>query len=325
MIQVTNDTHDFFEKHNEEILIYGAGNAGYWIGHYMNRCGLDYSGYIDKKLDHEDVTYNDKPVYTPDKLKEYRGRSLRIIVSPHNYENVLADLLWMEHLYEFNALCLVPRYKHISTKEEGYHINKLLSYFRRKLFKGEVPTVISNNCAAGFIYDLMDMIMISPTINTGIVPDDFIKLCQNPEYYLNKDMDNELYFIRPYGNPQLDDDVPAGKIKDITVQFGHVDSTEGLVDRWNMMRKRVNWNRIIYVYCTHDVYVPFSVANEKAFMSLPREHLLIVMRNAAFWDNSFTGNGFNKVFMQQNYLASPDSAIENYFDLLGWINGEGLN
>lgn len=315
MIKLTNNTKDFFERQSGEIFIYGAGNAGYWVGYYMNLCNIEFSAYLDKKIYIEGSKYNNKPVVYPQKLEEFKGKSVRIVVTPKNYEEVLADLLWLDSLYDFHALCLVPRFVHVSTRVEGYHINKLLSYFRRKLLKGDIPTIVSNNCAAGFIYDLLDCIMLSPTINTGIEPDDFLKLCKNPRYYFDSEL-GELMYCRPYGNPQLDRDEPVGRLRDIFISFCHMDSVEGICERWNLMSKKINWDRLIFIACEHDTYVPFTIKNERDFLSLPEEKLLITMRNTSFWGDG----GYNKVFMQQNYLAGSDSAIENYFDLLGWIN-----
>ncbi len=318
MIKITNNTVDFLEKETGELFIYGAGNAGYWIGYYMNRCGLDFYAYFDKKKYREEAIYNGKPIFQPEKLKEYKEKSIRIIVSPMCYESVLADLLWMEHLYGFHALCLVPRYKHISTKEEGYHINKLLAYFRRRLFVGEIPTILSNNCTAGFIYDLMDMIMLSPTINTGICPTDFLKLCNDYKRYLNDEMVCDG-FEKCYGNFRtVHENIPVGRIGDIHVQFGHSEENEDVYSRWNMMRLRINWNRIICVAYVEDNYLPFSIKNERDFMELPTEHLMIVSGKTPFY-----GGGLgSKLYMQENYFAKTDSAIENYFDLLGWMNQE---
>lgn len=321
MISLTNDAYKFFENEQSEVIIYGAGNAGYWIGYYMNRCGMDFSFYIDKKVWHDGSMYNGKPVCLPEILKGYSGCSIRIIVSPTNYEAVLADLIVLEQKYGFNALCFVPRYFHLTTKVEGYHINQFLAYFRRKLFKGEIPTIISNDCSAGYIYQIMGMVMISPTINTAFDQDDFIKLCKAPEHYLEMDV-GDLHWVRSYGNPQTDKDCLAGRLGDITVYFAHENSTEGLAERWKQTKKRMNLGRIIAVANSYDRNnPPFSVKNETEFMKLNYEHLMIVDRNTAFWGNP----GFNKIYMQQNYLSRRDTAIENYFDLLGWLNREYIN
>ncbi len=319
MIEVTNDIKRFLEKETGEIIIYGAGNAGYWVGYYMNRCGIDFSCYVDKKIQGEEgAFYNDKPVYSPKKLNEYKGRSIRIIITPQQYEQILAGLLICEKDMGFNALCCIPSFVHQTTKVEGYHINKFLAYFRRKLFKGEIPTIISNDCSAGYIYHIMDMIMISPTINTGIDQDDFIKLCRNTRHYAQQKVGG-LHWERAYGNPQTDKDVLAGNVDDIKVCFAHVDSETEIQYRWETMCKMINWDRIIYVANSYDRNIPpFTVRNEKEFLNLPGEKLMMVDRNTACWCNG----GFNKIYMKENYLSRRDTAIENYFDLLGWLNKE---
>ncbi len=318
MIQVTNNTKSFIEKQTGEIFIYGAGNAGYWVGYYMNLCEIDFTAYFDKQICSNDSTYNGKPVYSPQKLKEYKEKPIRIIISPKCYESVLSDLLWLDNLYGLSVLCLVPRFIHVSTKEEGYHINKLLAYFRRRLFVGEIPTILSNNCTAGFIYDLMDMIMLSPTINTGICPADFLKLCNDYKRYLNEEMVRDG-LVKRYGNFRtVHENIPVGRIGDIHVLFGHSEENEDVCSLWNMMRLRINWNRIICVAYEDENYLPYSIKNERDFMELPTEHLMIVSGKAPFYG----GGPESKVYMQENYFAKTDSAIENYFDLLGWMNGE---
>lgn len=317
MIKVTNNTKDFIEKQCGEIFIYGAGNAGYWVGNYMNRCGVDFSAYFDKKINHEEATYNGKPVISIERLKEYKGRSIRIIVTPKCYENVLADLLWLDHLYEFHALCLIPRFKHLSTHEEGYHINKLLSYFRGLLFVGTTPTILCNSCIGGQIYDAIDRTLLTPTVNVGIEPRDFLRLCKKPNHYLSIDAE-ELHWVRSFGNPGREYDDLCTRIDDIEVIFAHTDSSEGVLERWNYMRKKVNWDRVIFLLTEQPTQdnIPFDVLN--TFFSLKGEKLFI--NNHSFISG---GADYESVYIPNaEWITGRDSAIENYFDLLGWMNGD---
>ena len=139
MIQVTNNVKKFIEKNKGEIIVYGAGNAGYWTGYYLTQCNIDFSAYIDKAVYTEDAICNGRPICAIDKFADYRGgRDIRIIVTPTAYESALTDIIWQSEICGFNALCLVPRYLNITTGEEIYHINKLLSYFRGKLLRGRL-------------------------------------------------------------------------------------------------------------------------------------------------------------------------------------------
>lgn len=322
MIQVTNNVKDFLEKEKGEIFIYGAGNAGYWVGYYMNRCGYEFSGYLDKTIDHEGALYNGKPIYLNRKLldAEYRDRSLRIIVASQYYDQIISELLWMDKFHKLNALCLIPRYVDLTSKEDGYQINHFLAYFRRKLFKGETPTIISNTCMAGLIYDMFDMVMLSPTINTAIEDaEKFIKLCKNLRQYMEIDM-GDLVWTRPFGNPAVAKDYPCGRIGDIEIIFVHVDSANGLKERWNYMRKRINWGRIIYVMSERKSHRNVSFRAVKEFMRLDGEKFFINSRNAYP-----IGNGVECVYCSHRPFANKTTAIENYFDILGWMNREYMD
>ena len=103
MITVTNDTKDFIENQKGEIFIYGAGNSGYWIGYYLNQCGIKFTGYFDRKSYFQNSQCNGRPVFQPQKLKEYEKKSIRVIVSPKAFETVLSDLLFADAKYGFHA------------------------------------------------------------------------------------------------------------------------------------------------------------------------------------------------------------------------------
>lgn len=317
MIAVTNDVKDFIENQTGETLIYGAGNSGYWVGYYLNRCGIEFSGYIDNNEKYCGALCQGKPVYQPQKLSEYKERNLRLIISTKLYESVLCDLLFGEKKYGFHALCLVPRFKHPILNKEMYDINYLLGYFRGCLYKKDTPTIISNDCVAGHIYHSMNMLMLSPTINIGIESQDFLKICKEPGKYFAIEGKELFYKICPFGGDSTDGGIclPTMKIDDITVTFVHSKgNADELIEWWNMMRRKINWENMIYVFRITDEEIPVSKNFIQSFMKLERKHLLI---------NCVADRG---VYQNEEQLRLPgnifrgDQAIENSFDLLGWLN-----
>ena len=54
MIEVTNNARSFFGESDTPIYIYGAGNPGQWVSEYMERCHMEYEGFIDKAAGAED-------------------------------------------------------------------------------------------------------------------------------------------------------------------------------------------------------------------------------------------------------------------------------
>ena len=247
MLSTTNNTKKFFEEGTEQIIIYGAGNAGYWIGYYMVRCEIDFLLYIDKDVKHQGAKLNGRPVYCPEKLSEYRGQPLRIVISPNVYKSVLWDVMRYAQKFEINVLCLVPEYKHIVSGKEIYNINKLLAYFRHKLYQGDdVPTIISYECTGGQIYDSMNWILNSPTVNATYTYEDYIKLCQDPQKYFSYDISNVEWKIF-FNNNGTQREFPCGRLLDIDVWFAHTDTCEGCAERWNIMRRNINWNNMIFL------------------------------------------------------------------------------
>ena len=316
MIRVTNNTQSFLENETGEIVLYGAGNSGYWVGYYLNKCAVDFACYIDAQIDNENALYNGKPVFLPTYLKKYCGHHIRIIVTPLVYKEILAELLWMDHLFGIDAICLIPRYMDFITHKEEYNINKFLGYFRRKLFIGSVPTIISNICTAGQIYNMMDMPMLSPTINIGIAPEDFLKLCKNTKYYLGEEL-VVTGWGRDNGIIREHEDKPVGSVGDIKVFFAHADKNDNLAERWNMMRERINWDRIIYILAEHQRMPALPIWVIEEFGKLKGEKLFIGVHNVPCIKNG--------IFMKEQFFSRKDQAIENYFDVLGWLNNNSIN
>ena len=223
-------------------------------------------------------------------------------------------MVFAEKKYGFHALCLVPRYMHFIHLQEMYHINKLLAYFRRKLYVGETPTIISNDCVGGEIYDMMDMLMLSPTVNIGLNDDDFLKFCNNPKKYLNIEATRVFWQKDRFGRKDVVAS-PAIRLDDITVLFAHTDSTteSNVADRWNSMRGHINFDHMIFVYRANNM--PVSVRFIREFNNMQNNHLFIMIG-----DGGLICRDVDYLLLRENYFCRTDTAIENYFDVLEWMN-----
>lgn len=311
MIRVTNDVKSFFEKDSGEIVIFGAGNAGYWIGYYMNCCNLQYEFYVDRFPGHDDSLFNGHRIYSIEILKKYSNKHIRIIISPRVYSDILAVLLFDEERLGIDALCYVPLSIDVTQGVKRYNINHFLGYFRRKLLVGDFPTIISNNCLAGFIYDAFDMPLLSPTINMGFEPEDYIRFVERFDHYISEEMIEcgRTRFIEDSEHPL---DLVTGLIDDVKAIFTSEDYP---IEKWNLMRTRVNKKRVVFIMTNqlNEVHtIPISII--KRFKKLEQEHLYIDQYNGYLCDDE------NSVYMPKKYLNERESAIENYFDLLGWFN-----
>lgn len=304
MVIITNDVDKFLQE-DGELFIYGGGNPGYWTGYYMMKCGMEFSGYIDRSVVAvDDTILLEKKVYS---LSQVLGskKKIRMIIAVGNPEEVLGELQWHN---ELDLLCLVPCYEDYITKRRVYDINKFLSYFRSRLIKVDIPTILSNSCNAGFIYRMLGVKRISPTINNVICPEDFLKICKEPYKYLSKDITLGHWAL--YNGERH----PVGKIEDVSVHFVHDTVSEDALKRWNSFRQRINWDNFHFIMSEDISLVPYMTARE--FCQLQERHLLILQKN------NYKFNFSGSIYMNHNHFHIRNSAIENYFDLLGWINRE---
>lgn len=317
MIQTTNDANGFFADNKDPIYIYGAGNPGRWVAEYMLRCEMDFEGFIDKAVNTDDCIIYNKKIIHPSALHGYGNTRLKIVIAIGSPNEALADLHWFAK--NNNLICLLPLYRHYLLDKEDiskdnksiYNINLLLSYFRNQLIKGEIPTIISNTCIGGEMYQSLGLNMVSPTVNTYIHPKDFIKICKMPKEYFSEDLVFDHWTLTRYGRR------PVGKIKDVEIQLVHSINAEWSITLWNRARKWVNWEKLVYVMDDTFDMIPYPIVKE--FCELPEKHLCVLMRNV-YMNGKLNGAIYLNKECSWNHAF--DSAVENWFDLLGWINDE---
>ena len=159
---------------------------------------------------------------------------------------------------------------------------------------------------------------ISPLINTNLSYEDFIKLCQNPRKYLVP-IDSEMYWAQWYRGPNATDDgyIPAVKIDDIEIAFAHEDNLDAAKTRWDFLVRHVNFDRLIYVLVNARGAVPYNIMRD--FSNLYGEKLMF------YYGEMFNFPvASNIAFAKRENLAASADAIENSFDLVGWLNREYL-
>lgn len=126
--------------------------------------------------------------------------------------------------------------------------NKIWTYNRKKINKKnrerlEVydTTIISMNCNGGVISHDLGLQFRSPTVNLFFKAEDFIKFCENMEYYLSIDemvecTDLNVIEQRTY---------PIAYLGDLTLFLVHYNSIEEAQTKWNERKQRINWDNIV--------------------------------------------------------------------------------
>lgn len=106
---------------------------------------------------------------------------------------------------------------------------------------GKTASIISMNCNGGIISHDLGLQFLSPTVNLFFRADDFIKFCENLEYYLS--IDTMVECTDPTVIEQRD--YPIAYLGDLTLFLVHYTSVEVAQKKWNERKKRINMDNIV--------------------------------------------------------------------------------
>ena len=191
---------------------------------------------------------------------------------------------------------------------------KQLNQEIREKLKGVKPfTIFSNNCLGGVFYHDAGLQFTSPLINTAMDGDDFLKLLENPQYYLQK----ELHFFSWPGR-----DFPIAKIDDIEVNFVHYKNQEECIKAWRKRIERIVWDNIFIIATNHD-----GMCHEDCmarFDSLPyKNKIMFVSKEYPQYKWAIPIKQFKNRFQCRITTAFADMKGHRYyecaFDIATWI------
>lgn len=204
----------------------------------------------------------------------------------------------------------------IIKKEYNTKINRGLRYiyrfFLRKKIKNKDITVISSTCNGCVILHDLGIRYNSPFVNLFILPNDFVKLCENLEYYLNQ----KLYFIKG------EKDYPVAKLDDIKIYFYHYKNEIEAEEQWERRKKRVNFSSLYFIFtnrdnCTYEDLVRFDnlqYKNKVVFVNKEYKNIKSEIVIPGFENDISVGRctSFTNKFTYKRYL--------DYFDYITWFN-----
>ena len=114
---------------------------------------------------------------------------------------------------------------------------KLFRDRKRKRLYNKDFTILASDCNGTFMYHDMGLPFLSPTINLTIGMNDFVKMLENLEWYMQQDI-VELKGEYKY---------PAGNLGGIKINFVHYESFDEGVLKWNERKERINWDNLFIV------------------------------------------------------------------------------
>lgn len=173
--------------------------------------------------------------------------------------------------------------------------------------KNRNATIISSNCNGEFIYYDMKLPFLSPTINLSFDMNDYVKLLENLNWYMEQP-------ITPFADDRFE--YPCGMLGDIEIRFNHYKTFEEATAKWEERKRRINWDNLYIVAIDGDNCTEKSL---QRFDALPYRHKVIFTHcprpdiSSAFYLRGFEelpGLGvaldFKKQFLVRRYLDDFD-------------------
>ena len=199
----------------------------------------------------------------------------------------------------FNRICL------LIWEKKRKKINK----DNQKRIKGnDIPTIFSCNCTGGVMYHDLDERFLSPTVNMFMLCEDFIKFCENYEYYFSLEM-------KPY-NGEIKRPYPLCRLGDLILYMVHYDNFEEAKEKWDARKKRVKKDNIRIIAtdrdgCTDELKDRFGKLPYKKIMftHLPDDR-----------ENSFYIKGYEQE-QQVGTIVEHEGKIsgKRYYDQFDWV------
>lgn len=284
------------------------------MGLLLDQCGIGFIAYIDRNMRASGKSFWGHNIINKFQLLEYIGSSVyNIILTVEDTKSVLLDFWNMDQSKLYNIL--LPK----QFDNGKPNSNLMLAPLRYRLIKNKKITVISNNCSALNIYRYLGIPSSdwSPFAFAGaaFASIDFLKLVENFEYYMNCELQIDSWEYRGIVPHDLRI-FPSGKLGDIRIYFPHGEGEkkDHILQQWEE-HKRIYKDYMFWILSDAQWTLPYTVV--KKFSEMPLNKCIVLTRSMYCVPSI-------------NYIANPNQAfldingtlIEDWFDLVGWINGD---
>lgn len=224
------------------LIIWGIG-AFYdnYIARYLLNEKINVVGFVTG-LDTVCKELDGKPVLAPDEIKGIDFDFIIIAVTDQElFRNIRKRIVEEYHVSE--RKCINGKvFKHPCFNWERYM--KILD---------NPPTLITEACYGGYIYNQLGMEFFSPFINTRISQTDYLKLISNIDYYLAQNLcaDSDIQKVEDM-YAKIGGEViswrkmgyPTAMLGDVKLHAIHAENLNSYIDDWNRRKKRINWDNI---------------------------------------------------------------------------------
>ncbi len=186
---------------------------------------------------------------------------------------------------------------------------------RRSRLKNTDFTIIASNCSGTIMYYDLGEPFLSPTINLTVEMNDFVKMVENLEWYMEQEIVEE----------KEEECCPAGVLGDVRIRFVHYATFAEGSRKWSERKKRIRWDNLFIVGVERDGCTYETI---RRFDQLPYKNKVIFTHaeypeiSSAVYIKGFEGEkelgtitNYKKQFWKRRYLDD--------FDYVHFLNGMG--
>jgi len=179
------------------------------------------------------------------------------------------------------------------------------------------PSLIANNCIAGFLYHDLSLPFNSPTINLWINSEDYMTFLERFAFFLNQEI---------VDNPLEAYEYPVGDLVGIDILFQHYHSFKEAKETWDKRAKRVDFNNLFIIFVQRDDTTQDHV---QRFLQLPFVNK-IYLTNQRVEDHQslFHIKGFEGESaigqINEHYHRLSGRRYYDQYDWVTWLN-DGIN
>lgn len=204
----------------------------------------------------------------------------------------------------------------------------LVSQYRRKLgrilnrqrLRNKTFSIISNDCWGAEVYKHLNLPFNTPFIGLMLSAPCYLKLVANLRHYLAQPLefqaqskyDNINELSARWAHP-----IPIATLGgDVEIQFLHYHSEEEARDKWNRRVQRINWDNI---------FIKFDAGKDRGTPELAKEFDQLLLPKVTLLRESQAGITSAVVIpaYTEDGLLQFERSLP-YFDLVGWLNGGGM-
>lgn len=202
-------------------------------------------------------------------------------------------------------------------------IRKLFAPLRIRGLKNRDFSIISNNCFAGFVYDIYGLPYRTPTIGMYFYPDEYLKFVKNLKENLKHELEPLTFEDSQYKELLTKDghqDALLGKVNGIEVVLLHYHEFNEAKEKWARRCKRVDFNNLVIKYSDQN---HFEQKHYDEFKKLDYKNKLFFTSNHAYENEEYVY--FIKKFENEGYAVDDlksSRKVINYKKYLNSIKGD---